>query len=72
MSLTNINLPVIKILRLLRTIRPLRFISHNAAMKVIIKALIQSIGAIINVTIVVVVVWLMFAILAVNLFGGKF
>ena len=40
MSLTNIDLPVIKILWLLRTIRPLRFISHNAAMKVIIWALI--------------------------------
>lgn len=34
-------------------------------------ALIQSVGGIVNVAIVVMIVWMMFAILAVNLFGGK-
>lgn len=67
----NINLPVVKILRLFRTLRPLRFISHNSGMKTIVMALVQSVGGIFNVAIVVVIVWLMFAILAVNLFGGK-
>jgi len=59
-------------LRLLRTLRPLRFISHNIAMKTIVVALLESIGHIINVMIVVMVVWLMFAILGVSLFAGKF
>jgi hypothetical protein len=68
----DINVPVIKILRLLRTLRPLRFISHNSGMKVVVEALIQSVGHIFNVLIVVLVVWLMFAILGVNLLGGKF
>lgn len=68
---SNVNLPVIKILRLLRTLRPLRFISHNNSMKTIVIALLESVGHILNVVIVVVVVWLMFAILGVNLFGGK-
>jgi hypothetical protein len=72
LTFDGINLPVIKILRLLRTLRPLRFISHNSGMKIIVEALIQSVGHILNVAIVVVVVWLMFAILGVNLFGGKF
>lgn len=40
-------------------------------MKLIVTALIESVGHIINVVIVVLMVWLMFAILAVNLFGGK-
>lgn len=70
--LTDIDLPFIKILRLLRTLRPLRFISHNVAMKMIITALFESIGHIFNVMIVVMVVWLMFAILGVNFFSGKF
>ena len=35
-------------------------------------ALLDSISHIFNVAIVVVVVWLMFAILGVSLFGGKF
>jgi len=68
---TNVNLPVIKILRLLRTLRPLRFISHNNSVKTIVIALLESVGHILNVVIVVVIVWLMFAILGVNLFGGK-
>lgn len=57
---------------MLRTLRPLRFISHNVAMKTIVTALLESVGSIANVAIVVIIVWLMFAILAMNLFGGKF
>lgn len=72
LTFDNINLPVIKILRLLRTLRPLRFISHNSGIKIVVVALIQSVGHIFNVVIVVWMVWLMFAILGVNLFGGKF
>lgn len=66
------DLPVIKILRLLRTLRPLRVISHNIAMKLIVASLFESVGAIFNVIIVVVAVWLMFAIFAINIFAGKF
>ena len=71
LAFTSINLPVIKILRLLRTIRPLRFISHNSGIKIIVEALLQSVGHIFNVAIVVWLVWLMFAILGVNLFWRK-
>ena len=69
--LTNLNIPAIKILRLLRTLRPLRFISHNKGMRMIVAALIHSLAGIFNVALVVMIVWMMFAILAVNLFGGK-
>ncbi|CDW88937.1 cation channel family protein [Stylonychia lemnae] len=72
LALVNITIPSIKILRLLRTIRPLRFITHNSAMKVLVVALLESVGSIINVIIVVVVAWLMFAILGVSFFSGKF
>lgn len=72
MMLTGVDIPVIKILRLLRTLRPLRVISHNVAMKLIVASLFESVGAIFNVMIVVVAVWLMFAIFAINIFAGKF
>lgn len=72
MALTNVELPVIKILRLLRTLRPLRVISHNIAMKLIVASLFESVGAIFNVMIVVLAVWLMFGIFAINIFAGKF
>jgi hypothetical protein len=41
-------------------------------MKLVIVALFESIGAIFNVIVVVFIVWMMFAILGVNLFSGKF
>ena len=72
LAVTSINVPVIRIFRLLRTFRPLRFISHNSAMKTIVIALLESVGHIVNVVIVVMIVWLMFAILGVSLFSGKF
>jgi hypothetical protein len=40
-------------------------------MKTLIEALIASLGSIFNVGIVIVVVFLMFSILGVNLFAGK-
>jgi hypothetical protein len=72
MAFSGIDLPVIKIMRLLRTLRPLRFISHNVAMRLIVGALIESTGSIVNVLMVVVVVFMIFAIVGVSLFGGGF
>lgn len=72
MFLVNLNLPAIKILRLLRTLRPLRVISHNVAMKLIVASLFESVGYIINVIMVIFCTWLMFAIFAINIFAGKF
>ena len=72
MSLKGFDIPMIKVLRLLRTLRPLRFISHNVALKMIVIALLESVGGIFNVMIVVFMVWLIFAIMGVNNFGGKF
>ena len=41
-------------------------------MKIVVIALLESLVALFNVTIVVLIVWLMFSILGVSLFGGKF
>lgn len=71
-SISGFNMPVIRVLRLLRTLRPLRFINRNVSMKLVIKAMIQSLAALLNVGVVLILVWLMFAILGVSLFGGKF
>ena len=71
-AISDVDISVIKVLRLLRTLRPLRFISHNISMKIVVIALLESVSAIVNVMIVVILVWLMFAILGVSLFSGKF
>ena len=57
LSLDGTNLTFIKILRLVRILRPLRFISHNQNMKIIVNALIESFGAIFNVVIVILMIW---------------
>lgn len=72
MCLVNVDIPALKILRLLRTLRPLRVISHNVEMKLMVAAIFESLGALINVSFVVLCVWLMFSIFAINIFSQKF
>ena len=69
--LSELEMPIIKVFRLVRILRPLRFISHNLSMKIVVTALLESIAAIVNVVVVLMVIWLIFAILGVSLFGGK-
>jgi hypothetical protein len=40
-------------------------------MKIVVIALLESVGAIFNVLIVVLLIWLMFAILGISLLGGR-
>ena len=71
MSLESVNLPILKVIRLLRTLRPLRFISQNQNMRIVVNGLLKSMVAILNVLIVIGMVFVMFAILGNNLMGGK-
>lgn len=70
-SVTSVNIPIIKVFRLLRGLRPLKLISHNLSMKIVVIALIESLRAILNVLVVIIIIWLVFAILGVSLLGGK-
>jgi len=72
MAMTNVEVPIVKVMRILRALRPLRFITHNVAMRLLVNALIKSLGGIFNVLFVVLVVYLLFAILAGSFYRGKF
>ena len=72
LSLTQINIPMVKILRLLRIFRPLRFVSHNVNMRIMVAALFRSFGAICNTLLMVMMIWIMFSIVGVSFFAGKF
>lgn len=72
MAFSSYDLAAVKIMRMLRVLRPLRMIAHNPELKMIINALLDSVGSIMNVLIVIAVVYLIFAIIGVNLFKGKF
>ena len=56
MNLESVDIPAIKVLRLLRTLRPLRFISHNINLKIVVTSLLESVGAIFNVLIVLLLI----------------
>jgi len=67
----DFTMPVVKFFRVLRTLRPLRFVSHNVNMKMVVSSLLDSITSIINVIIVIFIVWLIFGILGVSLLKDR-
>ena len=66
------SLQSVKALRALRALRPLRMISRNKGMKLIVNALLSSIPSMSNVAIVCGLFLLIFAIIGVDQFKGKF
>lgn len=70
-SIESTNLGQFKVLRLLRTFRPLRIVSHSHSMQVLITTLLSSIGGIANVVLLLLIVWLMFAILGVSILSDR-
>jgi voltage-gated sodium channel type II alpha len=66
------NIPIFKTMRTLRALRPLRAMAKMEGMKVVVGALIGALPSIINVLLVCLIFWLIFAIIGVNMFMGKF
>ncbi|XP_050996123.1 sodium channel protein type 11 subunit alpha [Acomys russatus] len=66
------NLPSLNSFRTLRALRPLRALSKFEGMKVVVNALISAIPAILNVLLVCLIFWLIFCILGVSFFSGRF
>ena len=64
----NSSVQFLKVIRLLRTLRPLRFISHNVQLKLIITSLFDSFLPICNALFIVLVVYYMFSIVGISLF----
>jgi hypothetical protein len=71
LAISSVDFSKIKVTRLLRTLRPFRYINYNTSMKIVVIALLQSIVAILNVVFIQGIVLLMFAILGVSLLAGK-
>ncbi|XP_075379132.1 sodium channel protein type 4 subunit alpha isoform X2 [Mycteria americana] len=66
------ELGAIKSLRTLRALRPLRALSRFEGMRVVVNALLGAIPSIMNVLLVCLIFWLIFSIMGVNLFAGKY
>ncbi|XP_017476975.1 PREDICTED: sodium channel protein para [Rhagoletis zephyria] len=66
------DVPAFRSMRTLRALRPLRAVSRWEGMKVVVNALVQAIPSIFNVLLVCLIFWLIFAIMGVQLFAGKY
>ncbi|MEE6489481.1 hypothetical protein FKM82_015587 [Ascaphus truei] len=66
------ELGAIKSLRTLRALRPLRALSRFEGMRVVVNAIMGAIPSIMNVLLVCLIFWLIFSIMGVNLFAGKY
>ncbi|XP_070764213.1 sodium channel protein type 4 subunit alpha B-like [Enoplosus armatus] len=66
------QLGAIQSLRTLRALGPLRALSRFQALRVVVQALVQTIRPMCDVLLVALFIWLMFSILGMNLFAGKF
>ena len=66
------NIPIFKTMRTLRALRPLRAMAKMEGMKVVVNALVGALPSIVNVLMVCIIFWLIFAIIGVNTFMGKF
>lgn len=66
------DIPAFKAMRTLRALRPLRALSRFEGIRVVVNALIGAIPSIFNVLLVCLVFWLIFSIMGVQLFAGKF
>ncbi|OPJ85262.1 hypothetical protein AV530_011714 [Patagioenas fasciata monilis] len=71
-NLLGSTFEAVKSLRTLRALRPLRALSRFEGMRVVVNALVGAIPSIMNVLLVCLIFWLIFSIMGVNLFAGKF
>eukprot|EP00753_Platysulcus_tardus_P012787 PLAT3543.3.p1 GENE.PLAT3543.3~~PLAT3543.3.p1 ORF type:complete len:751 (+),score=243.80 PLAT3543.3:154-2253(+) len=69
--LSGLDLSSLRALRILRALRPLRMIQRNRGMKLVMNSLARSLTSISNALLLLAVVWLVFAILGVQLFAGR-
>ena len=53
----SLNLSFVKILRLLRALRPLKFISHNMSLRLVVTALLESVSGILTVVVILFLIW---------------
>ena len=70
-SFSNINVTFLRGFRALRALRPLRMVSKNEGLKIVVDSLLKSIPSLFNVMLICLLFLLVFGILAVQLFQGS-
>lgn len=68
---TGGNMEFVRGFRALRALRPLRVVSKNEGIKTVVNSLLESIPALLNVLLIVLLFLMVFGILGIQLFKGK-
>ena len=71
MSMVLVGFKFVKVFRALRTLRPLRVVNRNVGLKIVVRCLLRTLPQISNVAVVVGLIFFVFGILGVQLFGGR-
>ncbi|QDZ24407.1 ion transport protein [Chloropicon primus] len=71
-ALATLNVEGLSIFRVMRTLRPLRFLSRVPQLKVVVNALLKSVPALGNVAVISIIFYAICGILSMQLFMGKF
>ncbi|KAF5893920.1 sodium channel protein type 4 subunit alpha B-like isoform X2, partial [Clarias magur] len=58
--------------RHIKPLRPLRILSRFEGMRVVVKALVRAVASMFKVMVAWIIFWLIFSVMGVNLFAGKF
>eukprot|EP00163_Fabomonas_tropica_P018590 TRINITY_DN3296_c0_g1_i2.p1 TRINITY_DN3296_c0_g1~~TRINITY_DN3296_c0_g1_i2.p1 ORF type:complete len:487 (+),score=114.06 TRINITY_DN3296_c0_g1_i2:498-1958(+) len=61
----------VKFLRALRALRPLRIVARSPTMKIVLFALLRALAPLAYVLAICLLLWIVFGVLAVQLFGGR-
>eukprot|EP00958_Prasinococcus_capsulatus_P012482 scaffold1248_cov393-Prasinococcus_capsulatus_cf.AAC.4 len=69
---SNINVPYLKSFRTIRVLRPLRTITNVPELKIVVNALLLSFPGLSNMFVFLGLFWLVFGVLGLSLFRGKF
>lgn len=72
MAIGSENLRILKIIRFCRALRPLRMIRRLEGLRIVVNAVLKAIPNCVHVMMVSLLFFLIFAILGVNFFGGRF
>ena len=72
LALEDLDFGFLKVLRMLRVLRPLRLIARNEGLKISLDALISSMPSILNILFITFFFFVIFGTMAMNFFKGQF
>lgn len=67
----SVNIKAVKVFRVLRAVKPLRTLTHSAGMLLVLKSIAQSVAAMANVSLLLLLTFTMFGAMGMQLFSGR-